>query len=317
MEKKIQFEDFCETMRKTIQERLPEYDVKIQKILKNNRKEKVCLQILSEDAPIVPCIYLEPFYEDFLSSDATMERLTEDVLTAYENSKELRDRDFKDNLNWISDFEKCKDKLYYRLLNTNMNEELLNTIPHMAFMDLSIVFYLFLKDGAGSISSILVTNLILNMWGVTVSDLMQHSKENTPKLFPLKICSMSSMLNEFLPGNSAFPDAECASIADDFLIVTNERNVNGAAVLLYSNLMDELLEKYPELEKAVRLIILPSSIHEFLVLRSALDRMDLDGLQEMVRAVNADSSIMLREDVLSNSVCYYYPDTKTFCIAEE
>ena len=78
-----------------------------------------------------------------------------------------------------------------------------------------------------------------------------------------------------------------------------------------------MFEKYPELEKAVRLIILPSSIHEFLVLRSALDRMDLDGLQEMVRAVNADSSIMLREDVLSNSVYYYYPDTKTFCIAEE
>ena len=317
MEKKKQYEEFCETMRKMVQERLPEYDITIQKILKNNHKEKVCLQILSEDTPMVPCVYLEAFYEDFLSSDATMESLTEDVLAAYENSRELRDRDFKDNLDWISDFEQCKDKLYYRLLNTNMNEELLKNIPNMEFMDLSIVFYLFLKDADGAISSIQVTNLLLNMWGVTVSDLMQYAKENTPKLFPLKVCSMSSMLNELLTGNTAFPNEECASITDDFLIVTNESNVNGAAVLLYSNLMDGLLEQCPELEKAIRLVILPSSVHECLVLGSTLDKMDLGGLQEMVRAVNSDVSVMVQEDVLSNSVYYYYPDTKTFCIAED
>lgn len=318
MEKNVQFEDFCETMRGLVQEKKPECKVTIQKILKNNDTEKVGLHILTDETePVVPCIYLLPYYEDFISSDVTMEGLADELLTTYENSKKMSDRDLKDNLDWISDFGQCKEKLYYRLLNTQMNEELLKNIPHMAFMDLSIVFYLFLKDADGAVSSIQVNNLLLDMWKVTVSDLMQYAKVNTPKLFPLKVCSMTSMLNELMQDDNSVLNTSFPTSTDDLLIVTNESTVNGAAALLYSNLMDGVLEQCPELEHANRLVILPSSVHECLIVGSAMEKMDLEGFQNMVRTVNADGSIMLREDVLSNSVYYYYPDTKTFCIAEE
>lgn len=315
MKKNVQFEDFCETMRGLVQERLPEFEVKIQKILKNNATEKVCLHIRSKEAEnMVPCIYLEPYYENFVSSDVTMESLTEDVLATYQNSKNVDEIGLEHNLDWISDFEKCKGKLCYRLRNHEMNKLQAEYYPSIPFLDLDIVFYLQVNNEEGCTSSIQVNNHLLELWDVDTSTLLRYARKNTPKLFPLKVASMSSMIGEVMGDEDVFSNVFEGN--DPFLILTNESNLNGAITILYADFFEQIVEKFPDMAKEEKLILLPSSIHEMLVLGSSFTT-DLAYLKEMVCSVNGDSKVMHREDVLGNSVYYYNPSTKEFMIAEE
>ena len=50
----------------------------------------------------------------------------------------------------LSDFEKIKDIIYYKVINYEMNRALLSKIPHFKFLDLAIVFYIIVsKDEEG------------------------------------------------------------------------------------------------------------------------------------------------------------------------
>ena len=47
---------------------------------------------------------------------------------------------FTFDVNQFSDFSKVKDKIYYKLVNYEMNRQALKTMPHFKFLDMAIVF---------------------------------------------------------------------------------------------------------------------------------------------------------------------------------
>lgn len=42
---------------------------------------------------------------------------------------------------YIQDFDLVKDYIVYRLVNPDKNKKLLEDVPHVSFLDLSIVFH--------------------------------------------------------------------------------------------------------------------------------------------------------------------------------
>ena len=49
------------------------------------------------------------------------------------------------NVQDISDLEKMKEVIYYKVVNYEMNKTLLSKIPHFKFLDLAIVFYILMS----------------------------------------------------------------------------------------------------------------------------------------------------------------------------
>lgn len=84
-------------------------------------------------------------------------------------------------------------------------------------------------------------------------------------------------------------------------ILTNISRCNGAAVMAYPNLLENIAEQLGH-----DLVILPSSIHEVIIL-SVDDQTDFRKLEEMVREVN-DSQVA-EEELLSDTIYVYERST--------
>ena len=66
------------------------------------------------------------------------------------------------------EFNKIKDKVRFKLINTKNNEALLKQIPSIPYMDLSIVFYLYMEEDNGGMMVAQIQKGHLDLWEVDV-----------------------------------------------------------------------------------------------------------------------------------------------------
>ena len=263
--------------------------VEIQRILKNNGVAMVGLAIRKEGQRIAPLIYLEGFYEQFLAGES-VENLSHILLNQREEAPELTNWDYGK----IFDFREIKDRILFKLINTEKNEELLKEVPHIPMLDFSIVFYLMLPTFEEEKGSILVKNEHCRLWGTDQAELYECAKENAPKHCPHVFCSLAKFLAiQFLE------EVE----EEDIFVLTNEQGVNGAAVVLYPNILQWVFGK---LEGSYYL--LPASVHEFLVVPSKRG-ITAEELRTIVREVNQTQ--ISREEFLSDDVYLFDGDNIT------
>lgn len=95
-------------------------------------------------------------------------------------------------------FENCKDKIVYRLVSQKQNQEMLENMPYIPFMDLAITFHVIVSMDPPSLHSIKITNELLETWDITTQALFQIASENTPRLMPPRIVNIQDMLTENL-----------------------------------------------------------------------------------------------------------------------
>lgn len=89
-------------------------------------------------------------------------------------------------------------------------------------------------------------------------------------------------------------------------VLSNERKINGASIILYNEQLAELSDKLSD-----DLLIMPSSIHEVLAVpASSMDAIDL---KQMVREVN-DTEVS-EQEILGYSVYRYNRETGTIEVA--
>ena len=174
-----------------------------------------------------------------------------------------------------------KENLFMELINTDANRELLNTIPHREIEDLSII-YKIKVDYKNGMASAVVTNDMMRYAGETEEDLW--NRQRTTELFPPKIYNMSDI--DPIMGESPF------------LIISNEKGVNGAVNIVFPEVLDAVCDRFKEDE----LFIIPSSIHECLAFPASMIE-DSAFLIDMVRSANA-AEVSPEERLSSNIYTY-------------
>ena len=152
----------------------------------------------------------------------------------------------------ILDYREARERLVYRLIQTRRNERLLRQIPHVPYLDLSIVFELYWKQ-EGQHCSCLVYNSHLEQWGVTPEEVERQARENTPIRLPAVFDSLEQMLLPMMGGLRQEPSG--------LSVLSNREGFHGAAAILYPG---ELKRAADQLQND--LVVLPSSIHEVLLL---------------------------------------------------
>lgn len=152
----------------------------------------------------------------------------------------------------ILDYREARERLVYRLIQTRRNERLLQQIPHVPYLDLSIVFELYWKQ-EDQHCSCLVYNSHLEQWGVTPEEVERQARENTPIRLPAVFDSLEQMLLPMMGGLRQEPSG--------LSVLSNREGFHGAAAILYPG---ELKRAADQLQND--LVVLPSSIHEVLLL---------------------------------------------------
>ena len=276
------------------------HDISIHRVGKNNGVYYTGLQITENAVNISPVIYIDRYYELYEKGGETIESTAAFVMDTYnrERSGGIMQADIRKFLSYDS----VRENVVYKLINTEKNRELLEDIPHMEFMDLSIVFQCIVSLEETGVASILIHNVHMKLWGVTAEDLYAAAKENTERLLPYEIKSMTEVLYEIRepenPGQGGH-DGYGAGSADSvpMYVLSNRNRVEGAACMLYPGLIRGFAEK-----AGSSLYIIPSSVHELLLL-PAEDCGEAAGIRDMIREVN-DTQVS-DEEILSYSLYYY------------
>ena len=260
--------------------------------LKNNGRERTGLTISDNSVNVFPTIYLEEFYQQY-QSGCSLDEIVESIIHVYHEVK----FEHAWNVNDIKDFPLIKSKITYKLIHAKKNELLLQSVPHVPYMDLAIVFYVLFDVDDTGVATIPINNDLVALWNTNSDELYQIAKVNTPKLLTASLKPMRVVIEELL-GN------ECENVVlkeDILFVLTNQLRNFGAACLLYDGILQQIAHELEE-----NYYILPSSIHELIIVPESKSPNRTE-LLEMVTEIN--ETHVAPEEILSDNV-YYYDHTK-------
>ena len=267
-------------------------NITINHVIKNNGCEMDGLVIMEKGKDIAPTIYLDSFYELYTNGE-NIKNIIRQIEVIYEQNK----NNVTFDVNILKHFDTIKDKIVYKVVNYRSNEKLLEQVPHKRILDLAVVFYFLLDNEYGRSSTALIYNNNLKNWNVTIDDVYKAALKNTPDLLHSKISSMAALFEKC----GVNVDGEEVDLKDyvpsDMYVLTNESKLNGAACILYENVLYDFAQKL-----GADLYILPSSVHEVILLPK-LSMFEKDELVNMVKEVNTEG--VAADEVLSDHVYEY------------
>lgn len=289
----MNYQEFLTTIKTRLSLQIDsDFTLTIQTFTKNNGTRHEGLIIQNPGLNVSPTIYLKPYYHRYLEG-VSMEDICEDILAAYRDN--LPEKDFDTSL--FTDYRKASRRIVMRLISYEKNAELLKAVPHFRYLDLAVVFYCMLCSGEKGQANILIRKEHMESWGVNADDLRKAAEENTPKLLPTDLICMKELLMEHRP--------ECLdNIADldiNMYILTNRFRTNGATVLLYDGLLARLSGLFDK-----DLIILPSSIHEVILVPDEEEDITREKLKEYTAMVKEVNEIELADEEILSGHAYYY-----------
>jgi hypothetical protein len=267
-------------------------NITINHVIKNNGCEMDGLVIMEKGKDIAPTIYLDSLYELYTNGE-NIKNIIRQIEVIYEQNK----NNVTFDVNILKHFDTIKDKIVYKVVNYRSNEKLLEQVPHKRILDLAVVFYCLLDNEYGRSATALIYNNNLKNWNVTIDDVYKAALKNTPDLLHSKISSMAALFEKC----GVNVDGEEVDLKDyvpsDMYVLTNESKLNGAACILYENVLYDFAQKL-----GADLYILPSSVHEVILLPK-LSMFEKDELVNMVKEVNTEG--VAADEVLSDHVYEY------------
>lgn len=295
----MEMKDFAEKVCKAMSEILGDgYEVRLQEVQKNNGVKLQGLLILAANQNVSPTIYLKPFWEAY-EEGVTLSEIVRRIFQIYREDTPGESID----MSFFKDFEQVRDRICYRLINAKQNQDLLEKIPHVPFLDLAICFfYAYEGDALGS-GTILIYHTHRNLWQTNVAELMKLAQNNTRNLFPWECSPMDELIEELMKQGETSDQPLMAEEEQRFLaavpmrILSSDQRVYGAACILYPGVLEEISEK-----AEANLYILPSSVHEVILLPDSGNE-DPQALKSMIYEVNRTQ--LEPEEVLSDNLYYF------------
>lgn len=285
----MDYNDFADVLCELISSELPaDIYVETREVVKNNGNLRKGIVFIEKDINASPTIYLEYYYELFMSGSDMGEIAREVIKCFYQNRLEKGI-----DVEFFSDYESVKDRLYCKLINKDMNEGLLNEIPYEDFMDLAVVVYCKLDDCSFGNASITIRNSHLEMWNTQAEDVIKTARENTRSKMDYTVDNISALIKDMF----VF-DNEMADIPEQpMYVVSNRQKSHGSVFMIYDDIMQKLCEFAGE-----KYYVLPSSVHEFIIV-PAQDDEGRECLDLMVEEVNREH--VFTEEILANHAYTY------------
>lgn len=248
------------------------------------------LSVRMPNVSIVPTLNLDASLVDITDEKQLEMKMTEIAKEFLENKAPNVEMDT------ITDYSKAKSRLFVKVSNAETNADALNTIPHIKIADLAITYHVMLEYNEEHVVAATIQNAMLSLWGIEKETLFADAMVSSLTLMPTKICSLAETLGLMgvLVGGE-----------NPLVIVTNESGMHGAAALFYPGVFEKIAERV-----GGSYYVLPSSIHEVLVLPEKENQAPVSSLKEMVTEINVAE--VRPDEKLSDSVYFYNAETHEF-----
>lgn len=270
-----------------------DYQATINHVIKNNSVELdgICLHKHGES--LSPTVYLNNFYEQY-QDGRPLKSILNEIISIL--SQDIPKLEISDTL--LDDYDAIHPSIILRIVNYEKNSHLLENCPYLPFCDLAITFRWLVHQDASGIASALITNRELERWNVSIDELYQAAIKNTMRMFPSSIRLMQDVLSEYLSNNVAYPSITSLPEPDfQVYVLTNTSHINGSTCVVYEHLLHDFSKQIGS-----DLYILPSSIHEVLLVPTKYDLQEND-LLALVQ--HANQTVVEITDYLSDSIYRY------------
>lgn len=275
------------------------YVVKYREIKKNNAVIRHAMEMRKADERISPVVYIDNLFEEYKKGAGIM-TLVHRLISLFERFVPQTPMD----VSFYDDFSKVSHQLTFKLVSMHENESLLKNVPYRQYEDLAMMPLCAVRNDQIGSGTVTILNSHLKYWEISPKELWENIFESAPVIAPAEIKTMLETLEHQKQIYGA-----CEEIEDIF-VVSNKDYCNGAGVIFYPGVLKGLSERLKS-----DIYIIPSSIHEMIVMRAQAGNIGLDSLYHMVRQVN--STVISREEFLSNSIYLYERGTGKLKIAEE
>ena len=250
--------------------------ISVNTVLCNNNGYRDALHIRDTegDIKICPSIYLDTLYQEFEEGSHDIGYYIDTVIQIRKDCEP--NNDIKDSVKKLMDWNSIKDRVYPVLVSQEANDQFLEHYVYTPFLDLAVIFEVRVSEDEYGTASSKVNHTMLNIYGISKTELHQQALENMKKDGYSMGDLMYQMLGFFGDGTDDEEDLELE--AGKMYILSNKSKRHGAACLLYE---DFLKEKFGNRTA----FIIPSSIHETLFI-PVIDGMTAEELNQMICQVN-------------------------------
>ena len=271
-------------------------EVEIRDVVRTGN-EYTALLVRKDQQRAVPAVNLEKEYELY-DDGAPLQ------IVAMHMAEIVQQEAPEYDLSMFSSYDSIKKNLFIRVCNARDNYEILEDVPHTRVENLAITYHVMVRMGDEGMSSSLITNSILDSFGIDKEQLHKDALANSEKILPVKIDSMFNIMS----GMTGI-DMDSMGVHDNpsMIVITNNSAINGASALFYEGTMQKVSEQLHG-----DYYILPSSIHEVIAIPTSMES-DYRNLERMVHDVN--SAMVEKEDQLSDRVYRYDSKSHTFELA--
>lgn len=262
--------------------------VEIVAIQKNNRTKKDAIAFSDKENNLQPLIYMDSIYSQYCAG-AELSVCVGFAVEVYRSAMEIdMDTAYKE-------WKDVRGKIEMTVINKAWNEDAMSGVPHMDFLDLVLYCRIIIDKNENGVASMIVQKHMLKEWEISEEELWEAAFSNL-KTEEFEIKDVNEVLRFIFPERdlTGLPDKNKFESA--LYVLTNKYQNRGAIGMLRT----DLLEKFAEWS-GCDLYILPSSIHEVLLLRD--DEIPVDELRRMVRSVNR--GVVDEMDRLSDEVYHY------------
>lgn len=258
------------------------------------------VSIKHDDSAISTSVNLEQFYgmyQDGSSYENVLQEIADAVVTGFASVPDV-------DIGMLSDYESMKQHLTAQIVGAKNNSDKLKDVPHQMMEDMAVVYRFQVGEVSSGQASILITNQMLELYGITQEQLHQDALEMSQRNEPVSIKNMDEIIYEMSDGfMGSIENPESA-----LWVATNESRFNGASVIAYPDFMERAAQQLDG-----GFYLLPSSIHETLLISDAFG-MKAKELKEMVTQINAAE--IRPEEKLTDNAYHYDADAKVFEQAE-
>lgn len=268
--------EFTEEIVNGLKTEVDVIEVGMKTLTKNNNTKIDCVLLKTKASEkYTAVVNVDDLYNDFTSGT--------DISTIVESLiRQCNEQMPKSNFD-INNYANVRPNLFVALVNAELNENEKDVLAD-PFLDLLKIVKIIAPSDRDS-GLVTVKKSMLDVWGVTATEVFMDaiSAKN-----PYTVTVNDTVSNMIGVNNDA-----------PFEFVTNKMKFFGASVILYDDkaVLKKLAKKYDD-----DLIIIPSSVHEVLVL-PYYDGLDLDYINGTIKHIN--NNIVGKTDILSYSAYKY------------
>ncbi|MCH5248492.1 MAG: hypothetical protein J1E98_01100 [Lachnospiraceae bacterium] len=281
------------------------YSIEQCDVKKNNSQPHKALVICKNGDNMAPTIYIGGLIDEILIGERTMNYAVDAIIKTYH---ETLPKGF--DISSLKDFNCVKDRIIFQIVNTSLNRELLEDSPSIPFLNLSVIFKVTLDSlYDGCYATMHIKSEHLELWGVTKDTVYKYAIKNTPRLFPAEIIQFADIFREdCMKQGVSLPAGEIKADMLPMYILSNKASRYGCSCINYKNVLADFAEELGD-----DIYIIPSSVHEAILLPVIEVCVGLSELKDMVYSVNR--TVLDSEEFLSDNVYLYSRETKQITIA--